>query len=124
MKKILWLQIPIIAIFTFAFVVVDLRGVDPDDMNTPMVFSFLSLLLAALLITWLLMQTSGLSYIRQVMFVTAIGLSAGVMVHLPYWNWWKFPLCYTIVSIFDLVIAWFLAGLVMAKMCQRWCKAA
>src|SRR5580704_5338536 len=49
---------------------------------------------AAFLLTWLLLQTSGLSYARRVMFLAVVGLAASVIVDLPNWNWWGFSGAY------------------------------
>jgi len=46
----------------------------------------LSLMAAAFLLTWLLLQTSGLSYARRVAFLATAGLAASVIVDLPNWN--------------------------------------
>jgi hypothetical protein len=36
--------------------------------------------------------------------------------HFPYWNWFGFSAAYVIVIILDSLIAWTLAGLVMARL--------
>jgi hypothetical protein len=72
-------------------------------------------MLAALLLTWLLLQTSGLSYARRVAFLATAGLAAGVIADLPYWNWYGFPAAYTSVNLIDDTLTWLLAGLVIAK---------
>lgn len=69
----------------------------------------------ALLLTWLVLQTTGLSYSKRVAFLAVAGLSAGVIADLPNWNWWGFSTTYTVVSITDYMLTWFLAGLVIAK---------
>ncbi len=65
--------------------------------------------------TYLLLKTQGLSYFGRVGFMTMFALTAGVVCFLPFWNWFGFSAAYTLVSILDLVIGWFLAGLVIAK---------
>lgn len=54
---------------------------------------------AALLLTWLLLQTGGLSYARRVLFLAVAGLSASVIVDLPNWNWWGFSASFTAVNV-------------------------
>ena len=70
---------------------------------------------AALLLTWMLLQTSGLSYARRVAFLAAAGLAASVIADLPNWNWWAFSAGYTAVNLVDYTLTWLLAGLVIAK---------
>ena len=78
----------------------------------------LSLMLAAFLLTWLLAQTTGLSYGRRVLFLTVAGLAAGVIADLPNWNWWGFSGAYTAVNLADFTLTWFFAGLVIAKVAK------
>jgi hypothetical protein len=69
----------------------------------------------ALLLTWLVLQATGLSYGKRVAFLAVVGLSAGVIADLPNWNWWGFSTTYTIASVTDYMLTWLLAGLVIAK---------
>jgi hypothetical protein len=70
---------------------------------------------AALLLTWMLLQTTGLSYARRVAFLAIAGLAASVIADLPNWNWWAFSGAYTAVNLIDYTLTWLLAGLVIAK---------
>ena len=79
------------------------------------VVQFVSLLAAAFLLTWMLLQTRGLSYGRRVLFLAVAGLAASVIVDIPNWNWWGFSGTYTLVSLADSTVTWLLAGLVIAK---------
>lgn len=79
------------------------------------VLQILSLMVAAFLLTWLLLQTSGLSYARRVTFLAVTGLAASAIVDLPNWNWWGFSASYTAVNLADFTVTWLIAGLVIAK---------
>jgi len=70
---------------------------------------------AALLLTWMLLQTTGLSYARSVAFLAVAGLAASVIADLPNWNWWAFSGAYTAVNLIDYTLTWLLAGLAIAK---------
>lgn len=83
-----------------------------------LIIQVLSLMAAAFLLTWLLLQTSGLSYARRVAFLAIAGLAASVIVDLPNWNWWGFSGVYTAVNLADFTITWLLAGLVIAKVAK------
>jgi hypothetical protein len=80
-----------------------------------LIVQLLSLMAAALLLAWLLLQTSGLSYARRVAFLAIVGLAASVIVDLPNWNWWGFSGAYTAVNLADSTVTWLVAGLVIAK---------
>jgi hypothetical protein len=73
---------------------------------------------AALLLTWMLLQATGLSYARRVAFLAVAGLAASVIADLPNWNWWAFSGAYTAVNVIDYTLTWFLAGLVIAKVAK------
>jgi hypothetical protein len=85
------------------------------SMAKPMAVSFLIQVLAALLVTALVLTAPGLSFTGRVGFCASFALAAGAACHLPYWNWWGFSGSYTLVSIADLVVGWSLAGVVIAK---------
>jgi hypothetical protein len=86
-----------------------------NSMAKPLVIQFLTQLLVALLGTLLLLQTSGLSYKSRVIFLTVIGLIIFVGGHMDESTWWSFSNAYMLMQFGVLVIGWFLASLVMAK---------
>ncbi len=93
------------------------RGGFPS-FSRAIIIQVFSLLAAAFLLTWLVLQTSGLSYARRVAFLAIAGLAGGVIVDLPNWNWWGFSGAYTAVDIADAMITWMLAGLVIAAVAK------
>ena len=83
-----------------------------------MIIQMLSLMAAAFLLTWLLLQTHGLTYWKRVGFLAVVGLAAGVISDLPNWNWWGFSGLYTAVNVVDFTVTWLFAGLVIAKVAK------
>ncbi len=79
---------------------------------------------AALLLTWMLLQTTGLTYARRVAFLAIAGFAASVIADLPYWNWYSFPATYTAINLIDYTLTWLLAGLVIAKVAKPQTAAA
>jgi len=77
-----------------------------------------SLFGAAFLLTWLVLQTGGLSYGRRVLFLGVVGLAASVIVDLPNMNWWGFSGSFTAVNLADNTVTWLLAGLAIAKVAK------
>ena len=71
-----------------------------------------SALIAAALVGFLL--SSLRSYTSRVLFVTIIGLSAGIAVNIPHWNWYGFPTAFAMAEIVEHVIGFAVAGLVIA----------
>jgi len=69
----------------------------------------------ALFAVFLLSLVSGrTSFISRVGFVTFVGLGVALMTHVEYWNWYGFPLSYTITSIFIVVVGFLFVGLIAA----------
>ena len=83
-----------------------------------LIIQILSLMAAALLLTWLLLQTTGLSYARRVIFLAVVGCAASVIVDLPNWNWWGFSGIYTLVNLADFTLMWLFAGFVIARVAK------
>ncbi|HVS80865.1 MAG TPA: hypothetical protein VHE60_03960 [Pyrinomonadaceae bacterium] len=84
------------------------------SMGKPLALQFLTQFLVALLGTFLLLHTSGLSYRGRVIFLTTVGLIIFVGGHLDEWNWWSFSNAYILMQMGAIVIGWFLASLLMS----------
>lgn len=98
----------------FALVVWNREG--SGDMGHKMLMAFVEDVLAALLAAWLLALAGMRSFVKRLLFVAGLGLFAGLATRVPDYIWWGFSSEFTIVGVADLVIAWSLAGLVLAKM--------
>ena len=96
----------------FVFVQVNLKGMDPSNPWV-YIFSFLTQFVGAGLISWFLLQTS-CGYGKRLLIVMLLGLLVGVLGFVPDWNWFGAGYKFTFVMIADLVITWFLAGLILA----------
>ena len=85
-------------------------GLSPAQLT----FEFFSELVEALLAAWLLAQAGLAAYGARVAFVTGIGVVAAILAEAPYWNWYSFPLDYSLVNAAMQIVGFFVAGLVMA----------
>lgn len=79
-----------------------------------LVFEFLSELAEAILAAWLLAQAGLAAYGARVAFVTGIGVVAAILAEAPYWNWYSFPLDYSLANAVMQVVGFLVAGLAMA----------
>lgn len=98
----------------FMFASVRSGGIEKMGM-VPLLVALITQMIGAWIVTWMLMQTKGLKFKKQVAFITLFGIGVGVLSQLPNWNWWKFSGSYTFAIFLDLAIGWFLAGLAIAK---------
>lgn len=100
----------------FAFLSVVAGGVDMNKMGGKMLVEFLSLFFLSAVLTALLGRMgSGC----KVMASLKIGAMLAVAAYLPMWNWWHFSTKFALVGMADVMIAMFLAGLVLAKFVFR-----
>jgi hypothetical protein len=107
------------------FMVYSPAGADPME---PMQFikSFIINFIAAFIAGVLLMMTlaQNPSFWRRVIFVMMLGLFAAFVGPFIEWNWWSFPVGYSMVVAADLCVTWFIAGLVLAWRIKPDLKAA
>lgn len=118
---------PIVGVYYLPFAEADLKAgetsafvnVLPNGSETnrgkQMGKALLGQMMSAFLVLLLLRSTSGLDYMQRVGFVALLGLTVGFVSHFPYWNWFGFSGAYVLVTIVDSLIAWTLAGLVLAR---------
>ena len=61
---------------------------------------------------------------RRVRVAALLGLFAWLAINVPYWNWYRFPLDFTLASLIQQVVGWSLAGAAIAWWLGRGEKAA
>lgn len=69
--------------------------------------------ISAFVVAWVI-GLAGLSFARRVGIATAMGFFAWLAVSVPYWNWYFFPLDFTLANLATNVVGWPLAGIAMA----------
>jgi hypothetical protein len=80
-----------------------------------LILQFLIQLVSALIATFLLLKTCGLTYGQRVVFVALCGVLIFVAGKLDEWVWWSFSGTYLLMQFGAIVIGWILAALVIAK---------
>lgn len=103
----------------YAFVVYQPGGNPGAASMGPMLGKqFATDLVAALLAAWLL-ALGAFGFGKRVMIATSLGLFAWLVMAVPYWNWYMFPLDYTLGLLGKYVLGWALSGAVMAWWLER-----
>jgi len=100
---------------------------DGAEVMAPMMFvwSLVFYFISALIGILLLRQTGGvLSYGGRVLYFTVLGLFASLVADVPMSIWMYVPVVFTVVMMLDLIIGWFLAGLVMSVLVKPARQAA
>jgi hypothetical protein len=70
-------------------------------------------LVSAGVVAWVI-AFAGLGFGRRVAIATAMGVFAWLAVSVPYWNWYLFPLDFTLANLAMNVVGWLLAGVGIA----------
>jgi hypothetical protein len=71
----------------------------------------------AVFAAFVLSLATGLTgYGSRVGLVTLLGLMVGLMTNVQYWNWYGFPMNYTLVGIFNDIVGFLIVGLIAAAM--------
>jgi hypothetical protein len=85
-----------------------------QGMGKQMAQGLATQVLAAILVTWMVLKARAGSFGVRYARVLAFAAAASLVGVLPNWIWWGFATDYTLVNIADLLIGWALGGLVIA----------
>ncbi len=90
------------------------RPTGGDPMATRLFITQALTDLAAGFIAAILLYFTRLGFVGRLLFATSLGLLAWIVSALPQWNWYGFPGEMILASGVEMVVGWFLAGLVLA----------
>ena len=97
-----------------AFVVYDpTPNTTLSDMTPNLAKQFVSDFLVTLLAAWI-MSVAALSFGTRVAMGAAMGVIAWLSISVPYWNWYRFPMDFTMGALLDSGLGLFLASIPMA----------
>jgi hypothetical protein len=86
------------------------KALSPGQLVT----EFLTEVAEALLLAWLLAQTSLATFASRMGFVVMAAIMAAITTNIPYWNWYGFPVNYTAAYMGIEVVGYLAAGVVIA----------
>jgi hypothetical protein len=86
------------------------KALTPGQLAT----EFLTELVEALIVVFLLAQTRLMSFGSRVGFVTLVGLVAAITTNISYWNWYGFPASYTAAYMAIEIVGYLVIGIVAA----------
>jgi hypothetical protein len=96
------------------------EGMEPMSPGKFVRAFIMNLVLAFLALTILsLCRDRVQGFIPRGLLVGLLGLLAGLATHGSYWNWFNFPLDFTVVGLLDETIGFTLMGLALAKFTPR-----
>lgn len=75
--------------------------------------------LKALLVVYLLAQSTVVSFVGRVVFVKVAGILAAIATNLALWNWYGFPGTYAVANVIMMTVEFIVAGIVIAIILGR-----
>lgn len=97
----------------YAFVVYLPQGEDMMQMGPQIGRQWASDTLAALALAFIL-RLAGLGFRRRAALAAAAAIFAWLSTIVPYWNWYRFPLDFTLAALVEQLIGWLIAGAAIA----------
>lgn len=94
-------------------------GTGDVSMTKTLAIEFALELAASLIAAWLLAGSAISGFANRVAFVTAIGVIVAVATNGSYWNWYGFPLDYTLSYAAIQVVGFFVAGIAIAAVLKK-----
>lgn len=85
------------------------------ELSAQLTIGLLTNVLSVFLAVGLFSITAASSYWQWVKAFTVTGLLIGFVPNAYYWNWFGFPLDYSVLSVLDAAAGWALAGLAVAR---------
>jgi hypothetical protein len=101
----------------FAFVAV--RDASYYNFRNYFIREFITQLIAAVLLVWVLTLTRALGWQTQLALVALLAGAAALVIHGQYWNWWGFSARYTLPAAINFVAAWLIPAFVLARWLVR-----
>lgn len=89
------------------------QGKDMTDMGRQLATQWVSDTLSAFVVAFVL-ALGAFGFGKRVLVASAVGLFSWLTISVPYWNWYRFPLDFTLGNLLEQVIGWLLAGAAMA----------
>ena len=84
-----------------------------------MTIEFVTELVEAILVVFLLAQTTITSFFGRVGFVLVAGILAAIATNVSYANWYGFPCLYTASYMFTQIIGFLCVGIVAALVLRK-----
>jgi hypothetical protein len=88
-------------------------GSDGMQMGDNLGKEFATNFLCAVIVAYVL-SLGAFGFVRRVQLAALMGVFAWLAINVPYWNWYRFPLDFTLGSLIQQVVGWVLAGAAIA----------
>lgn len=86
------------------------KGMDAKQFVT----EFVTELVECLILAWLVAQAALAAFAGRVLFAAGVGAAASIATNVPAWNWYGYPIDYTVAQILILFVGYVVAGIAIA----------
>jgi hypothetical protein len=98
------------------FLVFSPQGMEPMGASTFLFAIITDLIISFLVLYFLSLCRERVATVKTRVKVTSLlGALVGVVAHVSYWNWFHFPVDYTMIAVVDTIVSFALLGLVISK---------
>jgi len=94
-----------------------------QEMGGRLVLEYVTNVLEALLLCLLLLRSRAAGAFDSARFTGIAGIAAWLGLQVSYWNWYGFATPFVVQSLMDIAIGWFLAGLLLGRLRNKWVAA-
>jgi hypothetical protein len=88
-------------------------------MGTNLGIEFATNCIEALLLTFLLWRSRAQGVFERAQLSGLMGLAAFIGLEISYWNWYGFSPRFVMGGLVDIVVGWYLAGLVLGWLMKK-----
>lgn len=99
----------------FAFIAVRREG-RLFDLTISQILIFINIVIGSGVAVVLLRFTRLVGYWQKVFFIASCSLFGGTFLNLHEWIWWNIPITGIVVSILNLFVTWFIAGMIIVRL--------
>ena len=90
-----------------------------DGMGTYMALEFISDVLVAFVLAWMLLRTNVRGVLNRGLYAAVLGVLGWLSINVSSWIWYHFPFAYILLEAVDNVIGIFFAGLVISWLMNK-----
>ena len=83
-------------------------------MSPPQLLTQFGIDIAAGLIAAILLSMTSVTFAKRVLFVTLLGVFSWLVLSLPGWNWYFFPMAFILAEGIMQTVGWLLGGIALA----------
>ena len=95
---------------------ISIHASEDYDLTNALLGSLILQIIVGFCLTWILLQLSHFSFGKRLRTIMILAVLATVVSAISFWNWSLLPASFAIMQSAELLVGWFLTGLILAKL--------